>query len=190
MIANQDVTLVNVIEKGEGNRVLDQSRSAFDLDQIEHLDFSDFNFNDYFLPDMLIPLEQHVGVMVVASFVLSLQDPNFRFSWKGPLGKIINDIVEVQTHTLKEYGLAATYFKFMDDTSAPRTLLHIAEEIHRRGIDAKWETYVRMEAAFQDFDVMKRLYKGGCRKLMWGLETNDPEILKNMSKKNCTYFNK
>jgi radical SAM superfamily enzyme YgiQ (UPF0313 family) len=131
---------------------------------------------------MLIPLETARGCYGSCEFCAIPSGSNTGFRERS-VGKIINDIVEVQKHTLKKYGLAATYFKFMDDTSSPRTLLHIAEEIHRRGIDAKWETYVRMEAVFQDSDVMKRLYKGGCRKLMWGLETNDPEILKNMSKK-------
>ena len=30
---------------------------------------------------------------------------------------------------------------------------------------------------------MDRLFKGGCRKIHWGLETNDPSIIKTMNKK-------
>jgi hypothetical protein len=71
----------------------------------------------------------------------------------------------------------------MDDTSSPHTLIRLSEEIERRNMDVTWETFVRIEKQFEDIEVARQLFRGGCRKLMWGLETNDPDILKSMNKK-------
>jgi radical SAM superfamily enzyme YgiQ (UPF0313 family) len=176
-----DRKLVNVIAHDEPY-VLDRQQAAFDLNHMEHLSFDDVNFDEYFYPDVFVPLQTARGCYGSCEFCAIPLGSNTGFRERS-VEKILADIVNVQQHTQVRYGKKATYFKFMDDTTSPKTLRELAQTLEAKKIDAKWETYVRMDAQFEDPSFMEQLYRGGCRKLMWGLETNDPEILKNMAKK-------
>lgn len=182
IIHNIDNKMINVVEKGDTNSVIDRSKHSYNLNLIDTPDFSDIDFNEYYFSDMMIPLQSARGCYGSCEFCAIPYGSNSSYR-EREVEKIINDILNVQKYTLKKYGKKATYFKFMDDTSAPKTLLNLAKEIEARSIDAQWETFVRLEKFFEDIDVMKQLYRGGCRKLMWGLESNDPDILKDMNKK-------
>lgn len=173
--------LTNVISKKEKTTV-DQNLHAFDLSLLDSPDFTDFDFSDYLFPEFLIPLQTARGCYGSCEFcaIPSGSNTNYR---ERHVDKIIADIVDVQRHTEETYGKKATYFKLMDDTSSPKTLKRLAEQICQQNIDVKWETFVRMEKPFENAALMKQLYAGGCRKLMWGLETNDPEILNKMDKR-------
>ena len=177
-----DAALTNVIENSIQPEKIDRGAHAFDLDELERPDFGDLNLKLYLFPGFLIPLQTARGCYGSCEFCAIPYGSNTGYRERS-VRKIIEDILHVQEHTLKKYGQKAKLFKFMDDTSSPKTLRGIAEEIQRNKIDAIWETYVRMEKPFEDPSFMKKLYRGGCRKLMWGLETNDPEILKQMDKR-------
>lgn len=174
--------MYNVIESGGNIERIERSTHAFDLNTLGAPDFSDLNFEEYLFPDMLIPLQTARGCYGTCEFCAIPSGSNRGFRMRSP-GKIIDDILAVQAHTEERYGKKARHFKFMDDTSAPDTLIRLSEEIERRGIHVTWETFVRLEKQFEDIEVARQLFRGGCRKLMWGLETNDPDILKNMNKK-------
>ncbi len=159
-----------------------RQHGVFDLNETIRPDFDDIDFDAYFFPEMLIPLQTARGCYGSCEFCAIPSGSNFGFRERS-VEKLIDDIKYIQELTQKKYGKKATYFKFMDDTSSPRTLFSLAQQIIENGLDAKWETYVRMETPFQELENMELLFQGGCRKLMWGLETNDPQVLKNMNKK-------
>ena len=50
-------------------------------------------------------------------------------------------------------------------------------------MNIKWETFARFEKKFAEPGFLQQLYRGGCRKIHWGLESNDPAILQSMNKK-------
>jgi radical SAM superfamily enzyme YgiQ (UPF0313 family) len=169
-------------EDDKSKNMIGREVVSFDLNETTLPDFDDIDLDSYLFPEMLIPLQTARGCYGACDFCAIPSGSNDGFRERS-VEKIITDIRYVQELTERKYFKKATYFKFMDDTTSPRTLFGIARQIIDKGIDAKWETYVRMEMPFQNEEKMKLLYAGGCRKLMWGLETNDPEILKNMNKK-------
>lgn len=143
--------------------------------------FDDIDFNLYFYPEMLIPLQTTRGCYAKCAFcAIPFGSNSYRVRTPED---VVADIEKIQEHTLKKYGKKATYFKFMEDTSSPVTLQKISEEIIRKKLDVKWETFARLEKAFSQPGMMKTLFDGGCRKIHWGLESNDPNILKKMNKK-------
>ncbi len=182
IINKADVHLTNIIENGNGTGMLDRDTCCLDFNDLSSPDFSDIPFGDYIFPEYLVPIQSARGCYGTCEFCAIPSGSNTGFRQRDP-EKIIRDIKSIQALTLSKTGKKATCFKLMDDTSSPTTLLRMSELIEKEKLDVIWETFVRMEKPFTDPEFMAQLYRGGCRKLMWGLETNDPNILKKMNKK-------
>ncbi len=144
-------------------------------------DFSDLDFSDYLFPEMLVPLQTTRGCYAKCAFCAIPFGSN-AYSVRDA-DQVIDDILAVQELTEGQNGTKATYFKFMEDTSSPSLLYELSARIEERGIEAKWETFARLEQAFTKKGFMEQLYRGGCRKIHWGLESNDADILATMNKK-------
>lgn len=180
-IRGKDVKFINVIDVNNDAHNIDRLAKAPGPEDIPSPDFSDINFNGYFFPDMLVPIQTTRGCYGSCEFcAIPFGSNKYRMR---PAKKIIADITKVQEETRQRYGKKATLFKFMEDTSSPALLYEISKEIEKRGLDVKWETFARLEKAFTKNGFMEQLFKGGCRKIHWGLESNNPDVLKNMNKK-------
>jgi radical SAM superfamily enzyme YgiQ (UPF0313 family) len=188
VIRKEKVDHANVIKISDGSGKVDREANAPKASNIPPADYTDFNLSDYLMPELLIPLQTTRGCYAKCAFcaipfgsngykVKSVQD-------------VIDDITGVQKHVFEKYGKRATFFKFMEDTSSPSLLYELSVEVEKQGLDVKWETFARLEEAFSKPGFMGQLYRGGCRKIHWGLETNDPSILKSMHKNtNVSYLN-
>ncbi len=185
-VREEQIDFVNVIDVRNSKGTVDRRSRAPRGAEIPYMDFDDIDFNDYFFPDMLIPLQTTRGCYGKCEFcAIPYGSNSYRTRNKDLL---IQDIVQIQEHTLKRYGKKATYFKFMEDTSSPTLLYDLSVEIEKGGLDVKWETFARMEKAFTKPGMFEQLYRGGCRKIHWGLESNDPDVLKNMNKKTSVSY--
>lgn len=183
-IRGEKVDLINVIEVGKSSHVVKRLMKALPGDKIPSPDFEDIQFDQYFYPEMLVPLQTTRGCYAQCEFcAIPFGSNSYRMR---PVQHIIADIEDIQKLTERKYGKKATYFKFMEDTSSPALLHSLSKEIAKHGLDIKWETFARLEKAFTEPGLMATLYKGGCRKIHWGLESNDPSVLRSMNKKTTT----
>lgn len=181
LIAGDDVELVNVIDMKCSNHNISRAANAPSGQEIPVSDFSDIHFDEYFFPEMLVPLQTTRGCYASCDFcAIPFGANSYRVR---QVDRILEEIESIQQETLDRYGKKATFFKFMEDTSSPKVLFQLSEEIEKRKLDVKWETFARMETAFTKKGFMDQLFRGGCRKIHWGLESNDPDVLKNMKKK-------
>lgn len=181
VIRGENLDLTNVIEAATGQGRADRHIGDVAAAVIPQPDFSDIPFDAYLFPEYLVPLQTTRGCYAQCEFCAIPFGSN-RYKVRDA-EKVLNDILAVQELTERKFGHKATFFKFMEDTSAPSMLFELAKLIEQRGIDAKWETFARLEKAFARPGMMEQLFRGGCRKIHWGLETNDPDILKTMNKK-------
>lgn len=180
VVRGENLKLTNVFDVASGEQAISRLEGAPKGDEIPCPDFSDLNFNDYYFPEMLIPLQTTRGCYADCEFcAIPFGANSYRVR---PAEKVLHDILRIQEHTEKRYGKKATFFKFMEDTSSPAILHELSVEIEKRGLDVKWETFARLEKMFSKPGFMDQLYRGGCRKIHWGLETNDPDVLKSMKK--------
>lgn len=185
-ILQKDIEIVNSIDVRKKDYKIDRRANAPMSNEIPSPDFSDIDFNDYFFPDMLVPLQTTRGCYAKCEFCAIPFGANY---YRVRLSDdIIRDIVRIQGHTYKRYGRKATLFKFMEDTSSPALLYELSAKIEKMGLDVKWETFARFEKRFAEPGFMEQLFRGGCRKIHWGLESNDPDVLKNMNKKTSASY--
>jgi hypothetical protein len=175
------VEMVNILDLRSNVGIKRRSGGTLKSANLPKASYEDIPFDQYLFPEMLVPLQTTRGCYARCAFcAIPFGSNSYRVR---EADKVIDEILEIQALTQSRYGRKATYFKFMEDTSAPSMLFELSQEIERRGIDAKWETFARLEKAFSAPGFMEQLYRGGCRKIHWGLETNDPAILKTMNKK-------
>ncbi len=181
VIRGEDTDFTNVIDLSRSRQVIDRKSAAPAPGDIPEVDLDDIDFNSYFFPDMLVPLQTTRGCYGCCEFcAIPFGANSYRMRSKDD---IVREISRIQKETLARYGRQATYFKFMEDTSSPALLFDLSVEIERLGLNVKWETFARLDKYFARDGVMKQLYRGGCRKIHWGLESSDPGVLQNMNKK-------
>lgn len=180
LLRGEEVDFTNIVDLASGRRIIDRAGAAVGHD-MPNPDFSDLDFSRYLFPEILAPLQTTRSCYAQCAFCAIPFGSN-KYGVRDS-DRVIADILAIQQQTLSQHGHKATYFKFMEDTSAPSLLYELSEKIESQGIDAKWETFARLEKAFAKPGFMEQLYRGGCRKIHWGLESNDPDILKGMNKK-------
>lgn len=98
--------------------------------------------------------------------------PNYRL--RSP-----QSIVDEMEHCVKVYGAREIYF---DDSSFSVNQAHvikICDEIKRRGLKVWWSA---MADAHLKIETLKAMKSAGCIALKFGLESADPQILKNIHK--------
>jgi anaerobic magnesium-protoporphyrin IX monomethyl ester cyclase len=91
----------------------------------------------------------------------------------------VKNIVDEMEFCVKEYGAKEIYF---DDSSFSVNQAHVIEvcnEIQRRGLKVWWSA---MADAHLKIDTLKAMRAAGCIALKFGLESSDPQILKNIHK--------
>lgn len=186
VVRGESVDFANAISMHQEKYVIDRKLNAPEPNEIPFSDFTDIEFDKYFYPEMLVPLQTTRGCYAHCEFCAIPFGSNFYRMRRA--SDVIADIMSIQDLTIKRYGRKATYFKFMEDTSSPALLYEIARGIEEKGIDAKWETFARLEKAFADKGFMQKLFRGGCRKIHWGLESNDPSVLRSMNKRTTVLY--
>ncbi len=184
VLRGKAVSFTNIIRSGYGEPEIDRKKTALKAKDIPFSDYSDIDFDRYVFPDMLVPFQTTRGCYGSCAFCAIPAGANTYL--KRSAEDVISDLIRIQTETQEKYGKKARFFKFMEDTSSPELLYRIAVEIEKQGLEIFWETFARLETAFTEDGFLNQLYRGGCRKIHWGLESSDPSILKAMNKKTDT----
>jgi radical SAM superfamily enzyme YgiQ (UPF0313 family) len=91
------------------------------------------------------------------------------------------NVVDEIEEMVKVYGIGE--INFHDDILPMRRdrTLEISKLIQKRDVDIRWMCMSRVNFVWED--VMREMYKAGCRRIMFGLESGSQEILKNIKKK-------
>jgi len=95
----------------------------------------------------------------------------------GDVIQVVNDI-EALIH---EYS--TNYFYFFNNAFnySTKFVIQFCEEVMRRGLKFNWSDCARFNNV--DFELLQRMREAGCQKLVFGLETASPKILKLIDKR-------
>jgi radical SAM superfamily enzyme YgiQ (UPF0313 family) len=97
--------------------------------------------------------------------------------WKAMSVKRVGDELE---HVIKEYGVWGVFF--WDETFSldKKRTMAMCEEIIKRKLRFEWRCLTRIDCV--DKDMLRAMYRAGCRQIEFGLEAGDPEVRKKLHK--------
>ena len=90
------------------------------------------------------------------------------------------NVADEMEMVIEKYGVRE--IMFYDDTMTVKRqhIDSICNEIIKRGLKVNWETPIRINEV--DESLLSLMKKAGCLRLRYGIESGDPQILKNMNK--------
>jgi radical SAM superfamily enzyme YgiQ (UPF0313 family) len=137
--------------------------------------FDGLPLNEYLAPELVLPVLASRGCYWArCAFCAHARLYRERFR-NGSVG----DIADTVGHLSRKYG--ANCFYFVDEAIPPRVALEFASSVTTAGLPYRWFTEARFERCF-DARRLKRLYEGGCRMLIFGLESGVTRVLNLMDK--------
>lgn len=147
------------------------------LEQLPPPDFTGFPLDDYLLPDLVLPLLTTRGCYwKKCAFCTHHHSYSGRYRTRAP-AQLIEDI-QIQR---RRHG--ARHFYFVDEAIPPSTLKHLAEYgKSANGNGFRWFGDMRFERKLTDDAFCTDLYEGGCRLLIFGMESANQRVLDHMHK--------
>jgi hypothetical protein len=151
------------------------SFTSVDMNSLPTPDFTGFPLGLYLSRNFILPLITSRGCYWNRCTFCT-----YRELYKGAFEQrdavlVVGDMAKLH----REYG--CSHFRLMDDACSPAFLRDLACEIMRSGLKVRWSCFARFETAFTG-DLCHLLAEGGCKRLMFGLESYNQRILDLMNK--------
>ncbi len=169
-----DASSPNLLLRRPGGGLQRGPEHSEDLAALPCPDFRDLDLTGYLLPQAVLPLLTSRGCYWGrCAFCGHHQSYGKRRFRARPAARLRDDL-----RTLAErHGSRALYL--VDEALPPRSLRLLAEEAPRWGFE--WFGDVRLEP-WLDRSLLERLAQGGCRMLIFGLESGSQRVLDSMCK--------
>lgn len=90
------------------------------------------------------------------------------------------NVVDEMEECYRKFGVREIYFYDSAFTTNRKRVFEICREIRKRELDISWSVQTRVDCV--DEEMLKEMSKSGCIRLMYGIESADPEILKTLRK--------
>lgn len=179
----KDPSSVNgIIYKKDGEIVLTPQRELIkNLDEIPLPAFHLFEIDEYTPPPGMffkLPMRHMITTRGCPFNCIFCDD---RIIWKGKCRqRSAENIVEEMTILKEKYG--AREIHFYDDTFTvnKKRIYRLCELLLQTKLNLIWRCSSRVDTV--DKDMLKMMYKTGCRSISYGIESGDDEILKKMNK--------
>ncbi len=164
----------NLISLRNGRIKINPPEVITDLDEIPLPDFADFPLRDYLSPRLILPMQLSRGCPWARCSFCTHHNSYLRFRTM----KIKRCVAQIRE--LKE-RFGAQCFTFYDEMIPADRFAGLAAEIDRQELHITYAAYAKPTAKF-DLKLLEKLYKSGCRVLMWGVESASQRILDLMRK--------
>jgi radical SAM superfamily enzyme YgiQ (UPF0313 family) len=167
-------TVPNLLQPDENESVaFNCSVKVEDLNKLPTPDFDGLPLEDYLAPEIVLPYNLGKGCYWNGCFFCEIPFINTQLpeAYRVKDVSIIADQLEELSHKYK-----TPYFQFTDESCHPELLVSIAEETIKRNISIRYICYARFDQGFSE-ETCRRLYQGGCRKILFGLESGSQKML-------------
>lgn len=158
----------------QGNININPVKQFKSLSTISSPSFTGYNLTDYFIPQIIIPLQLAKGC-----YWSKCTFCDFHYGRNSFISDTAENIVN-KLETLKEkYNIAN--FEFVDAAVHPTFYEKLADEIIKRKLDISFYSMARAEKEFTP-KILKKLKKAGLKMLFWGVESASEKVIDLMQK--------
>lgn len=127
----------------------------------------------YFLPQKVVPIYLTRGCAWKKCVFCSIPYASGKFCIRN-LKDTVNDI--------KQYvNNGVNHFNFIDEALTPNLMNRLADEILYESLSIRWGALARFDQTLS-LDICKKIYNAGCRRIQFGLESYNRNILSLMNK--------
>ncbi len=159
----------------EGNETrVNEPFFAEDLNKLPTPDFDGLPLGLYLSPVSVLPVQTSRGCYYRKCAFCNLHLDHRDFRLRRP------DLLLEDIHTLSQ-KYHTPYFFFTDESVPVNQLREISQGIVENQWDVRWMGGVRFENALSR-DVLEKMHKSGCHKLVFGLESSNQRVLDLMKK--------
>ncbi len=163
-----------LIYRWEDQTLFNQPAPPVDLSSLPHADFDGLPLDRYYSPRTYLPIASSRGCYWGRCTFCTHHLSGNRFRPRKA-----RDVFYEMKHQYEKHQ--CRHFYFVDDSLPPGLIRKVAGMIRREGLPILWAGEIRMERHLGR-DYFRDLYRGGCRMLLFGLESADSRILNLINK--------
>ncbi len=165
----------NLVYESEGKVIVNRPFAKEDLNALPTPDFDGMPFDLYLSPVRVLPVMGSRGCYWERCAFCSIPFDHMDFHVRYA-ENVVNDVENLQ----KKYG--ADYFFFTDEALPINFLRTFAAKLVEREVNVQWTGELKFEKSLLTDNRMELLYRSGCRKLIFGLESYNQRVLDSMKK--------
>ncbi|WP_369355100.1 radical SAM protein [Streptomyces sp. cg2] len=171
--AGRDVADIPGVVTVRGGELLKIPARPVKLDGVSAPYFADLPLDRYFAPGPILPVYASRSCAWKCAFCsIPFASNSFR---SRPAAQTVDHL----EHLMAEYGTRT--FMFVDEILTLHVLREVAQEIVERGLELYWYGETRFAGGFSR-KLADLLYRSGCRRLNFGLESYNQRVLDIMAK--------
>jgi len=163
----------NLIYFKNNKAFCNEKMSPIRLNDMANLDLDDFNLEDYFTPNIVLPYQTSRGCYW-GKCTFCDQDFGQEFNVKT-IEKVLSEMRELK----EKYNIS--HYEFIDESVSPTYLYDFSNELLKTDINPKFFCDARLETAF-DEKTLEVASKAGLKMIMWGLESGSNKIMESINK--------
>jgi radical SAM superfamily enzyme YgiQ (UPF0313 family) len=158
------------------NNIIKENESSFHMSvkDLEIADYHDLELKRYFSLQKVLPVVANSGCYWgKCAFCCDTY-----FEQKVEFREAASLLTEIK-YLKARYN--CRYFDLISLALGPVQIKQVAELMLENQLDVKWQCWSRLDSNWS-YDIFETLYRAGCRRISFGLETASPRVLKSMNK--------
>jgi anaerobic magnesium-protoporphyrin IX monomethyl ester cyclase len=178
-LEKEDLEKIPGIVYRKGTVIKNERKDLIDLDTVPCPDYSDFPLEQYYTPEIVLPVLTSRGCYWKRCTFCT----HYR-SYQGyrvqSVGKVLSDLKELHNR------YKASYFLLADEMVHPHRYNELSHCIIENGLDIRMYSEAKPTREFTK-PLLKTMYKAGVRVLLWGVESGTQRVLDLMDKGICVH---
>ena len=173
---NRDLTKVpNLVYEVDGKVQVNRPFAKEELNALPTPDFDGFPLDLYLSPERVLPIMGSRGCYWERCAFCSIPFDHMDFHVRYA-ENVVNDVKNLK----EKYG--CNYFFFTDEALPINFMKTFAGKIVDQELNIQWTGELKFEKSMLKENRMELLYRSGCRKLIFGLESYNQRVLDSMKK--------
>lgn len=146
------------------------------LDDLSPPDFGDFPLQEYYTPEIVLPLLTSRGCPWRRCTFCTHYRSYYKYRTRS-IEKVVSDLKELQKYK-------ASHFLLADEMIEPSRFYELADSIEKEGLNIRFYSEAKPTKEFSR-ELLRRMYGAGVRALLWGVESGTQRILDVLDKGTC-----